>query len=447
MIKISRRSFLSGCGAITAANALPGLGLLNAHAQAANQYKALVCIFLYGGNDGNNMVIPAQAAEYNLYQQARPNIAIPQGQLVPLATNGQVRFGLNPSLQPLQAVWNANRLALVLNTGTLMAPLTRATYQAQRNLRPINLFSHDDQQNQAQAAIYNADPKVGWGGLVGDSTQALNPGNLQVALNLTGNDVFLVGANGAPPNIPQNGSIGLTGIAANDPRLTAIRGLWTMGAASTNLLTSSASREFRAGIEGSQALATVANAANAAVDGAFGGLNTGLANQLRRAARIIAGRAQTGFMRQIFFVSMGGYDTHENEIQSQGAQLTQLGAAMSAFDAAMVATQSQTNVTSFTMSDFGRTLRPTSSGTDHAWGSHMMVMGGAVRGGTTYGTFPTLALGGPDDTDTSGRWIPTTSIDQYAATLATWFGVPAATLPTIFTNLARFPVANLGFMV
>ncbi len=140
MIKISRRSFLSGCGAITAANALPGLGLLNAHAQAANQYKALVCIFLYGGNDGNNMVIPAQAAEYNLYQQARPNIAIPQGQLVPLATNGQVRFGLNPSLQPLQAVWNANRLALVLNTGTLMAPLTRATYQAQRNLRPINLF-------------------------------------------------------------------------------------------------------------------------------------------------------------------------------------------------------------------------------------------------------------------------------------------------------------------
>jgi uncharacterized protein (DUF1501 family) len=446
-MNISRRTFLSGCGAITAANALPSLGLLSAYAQAANQYKALVCIFLYGGNDGNNTVVPVQAAEYNPYQQARPNIAIPQGQLVPLATAGQVRFGLNPNLQPLQAVWNANRLALVLNTGTLMAPLTRATYQAQRNLRPINLFSHDDQQNQAQAAIYNADPKVGWGGLVSDATQALNPGNLQVALNLTGNDVFLVGANGAPPNIPQNGATGLVGLAANDPRLTAVRGLWTMGAASTNKLTSSAAREFRAGIEGSQALATVANTANAVVDGPFANLNTGLANQLRRAARIIAGRAQTGFMRQVFFVSMGGYDTHENEIQAQGQQLAQLGTAMAAFDAAMVASQSQTNVTAFTLSDFGRTLRPTNTGTDHAWGSHMMVMGGAVRGGTTYGTFPTLALGGPDDTDTSGRWIPTTSIDQYGATLATWFGVPAATLPMIFTNLSRFPTANLGFMV
>lgn len=446
----SRRNFLAGCGALSVANTLPGLGMMAAHAQAANTYKALVCVFLYGGSDGNNMIVPLQNAEYTQYQSARPNIAIPQGQLVPLPIGGQARFGMNPNLQPLQTAWNANRLAVVLNAGTLGQPLTRAQYQAMRNLRPANLFSHDDQQDQQQSAVYTGTSMTGWGGRVADRTQALNPGGLAVTLNLTGNDVFLTGANGPAGNIPNNANTSLQGFAQNNAadtaKMTALRSLWTMGAASTNKLTAAAAREYRAGIEGNQVLATVANTANAQTDAAFQNLNTGLANQLRRAARIIAGRGQTGYMRQVFMVSMGGYDTHENEIAGQGQRFAELATALAAFDNAMVSSNSAPMVTTFTLSDFGRTLRPTGSGTDHAWGSHFFVMGGAVRGAQTYGTFPTLALGGPDDTDNGGRWIPTTSIDQYGATLAQWFGVAAGDLPAVFPNLNNFQLKNLGFM-
>jgi uncharacterized protein (DUF1501 family) len=447
---ISRRNFLIGCGALSVANTLPGLGMIGAHAQAANDYKALVCIFLYGGNDGNSLLIPAQAAEYAQYSQARPNIAIPQGQLVPLSQGGQVRFGLNPSLQPLQAVWDAQRLAVLMNVGTIAQPLTRAQYQQMRNLRPINLFSHDDQQNQAQTAVYNADVNVGWGGLVADRVQTLNGGGLPVALNVTGNDVFLVGSGGAPMNIPSNGNFGLAGVAAGNAtdqaKLTAMQNLWTMADGSSNKLTKAAGAQFKLGIQGSQALAAAATAQNTLSDQAFGNLNTGLANQMRRVAKIIEARTQTGAKRQIFMVSMGGYDTHENQVQGQGQRLTELGAAMRAFDTAMGAIGAANMVTAFTLSDFGRTLRPTNTGTDHAWGSHHFIMGAAVKGAQAYGTFPTLALGGPDDTDTSGRWIPTTSVDQYAATLALWFGVQAADLPAIFRNLNNFQVKNLGFM-
>lgn len=447
---ISRRDFLVGCGALSLANTLPGLGMMSAHAQAANDYKALVCVFLYGGNDGNNMLIPAQNAEYTQYQTARPNIAIPQAQLVPLSVGGQVRFGLNPNLQPLQAAFDAQRMAILMNAGTVAQPLTRTQYQQMRNLRPISLFSHDDQQNQAQSAVYNADAKVGWGGLVADRVAALNGGGLAPALNVTGNDVFLMGAAGAPMNIPSNGNFGLQGVvqnnAADQAKFTAMQNLWTMGGASTNKLTKSAADQFKLGIQGSQALAAVANAANTLSDQAFANLNTGLANQLRRVAKVIEGRAQTGAKRQIFFTSMGGYDTHENEVAGQGQRFAELGNALRAFDTAMQAIGAGNMVTAFTLSDFGRTLRPTNTGTDHAWGSHMIIMGGAVKGAQTYGTFPTLALGGPDDTDTSGRWIPTTSIDQYGATLAQWFGVAAADLPAVFPNLNNFQVKNLGFM-
>ncbi|MFN0298965.1 MAG: DUF1501 domain-containing protein, partial [Burkholderiales bacterium] len=302
MSNISRRNFMLGCGALSVANTLPGLGLINAAAQAAGDYKALVCVFLYGGNDGNNMVIPAQTAEYNQYQTPRPNIAIAQGQLVPLATAGQVRFGLNPNLQPLQAVWNANRLAILLNAGTLMQPLTRVQYQQMRALRPVNLFSHDDQAQQHQTAVVTTAARMGWGGLVANQVQGLNPAGTSVALNVTGNDVFLVGPTGAPPSIPSSlGAFGLQGVAQNNAvdqaKYKAMGDLWTMGEASTSKLTKMAATTMKTGIAGSQALAAQLAANNTLSDQAFANVNTGLANQLRRVAKLIEARAILGAKR------------------------------------------------------------------------------------------------------------------------------------------------------
>jgi len=450
-MQLSRRHFLAGAGALSVANVLPGLGMINAAAQAAGDYKALVCVFLYGGNDGNNMIIPSQAAEYQAYQTARPNLAIPQAQLTPLASGGQVRFGMNPALAPLQAVWDASRMAVLFNTGTLLQPLTRAQFQQMRALRPSNLFSHDDQQQQMQTSVVNQASRIGWGGRVADRVQNLNPAGQATALNVTGNDVFLVGANGAAPSIPSSlGNFGLQGVAqgnaADQAKYTAMQNLWTMAEASPFKLTKAAGSNMKESIDGSRALAAQLASNNSMSDQAFANVNTGLGNQMRRVAKLIEARGVLGTKRQIFMVSMGGYDTHENEVQAQGQRLTELGAALRAFDNAMQAIGAGPMVTTFTLSDFGRTLRPTSTGTDHAWGNHQLIMGGAVRGAQTFGTFPTLAMGGPDDTDNNGRWIPTTSIDQYAATLATWFGVAPGDLDAIFPNLARFQTRNLGFL-
>ncbi len=448
--RISRRSFLAGCGALGVANALPGFSVLNTYAQATTDYKALVCVFLYGGNDGNNMVIPVQNAEYTLYQQARPNIAIGQGQAVPLVAAGQARFGLNPNLQPLQAVWDAGRMALLFNVGPLLQPLTRLQYQQMRALRPMNLFSHDDQQHEWQTAVFTSNPTVGWGGLIADRVQPLN-GAVQVSYNVTGNDVFLNGASTRATSIPGAGAFGLQGVAATNAadqaKYQAMKNLWSMAEGSPRKLMKSAGTHLKTGIEGTQQLGALLNSTNTLADQAFANVNTGLGNQLRRAAKLIEARTAIGAKRQIFFVSLGGFDTHENEVAAQGGRFQELAGALRAFDTAMTTMQAANEVTTFTLSDFGRTLRPTASGTDHAWGNHHMIMGAAVKGTATYGTFPTLALGGPDDTDNNGRWIPTTGVDQYAATLAQWFGVAPADLTGIFPNLSRFTVQNLGFMV
>ena len=446
--QILRRNFLKGLGAVTAANTLPGLSLMNAYAQAAD-YKALVCLFLYGGNDGNNMVVPVQTAEYNAYATARGSIALPPASLVQLPQATGTRFGLHANLAPLQQVWTNGDMALLFNTGPLVQPVTRAQYRASRSTRPENLFSHDDQQEQNQTAIPNNQATTGWGGRLGDRLTVMN-GGASVPMNISvgGNDIYLKGQTTPAYSVPTGGNFGLTITGGNAAQQTARRNAMQalFGLDRTNMQVRSAGDVISSAVNASVALNTVINNNASAAAASFQGLNTGLSRQLFTVAKMIEGRAQLGLQRQVFFAQAGGFDNHQNQIQDQANRFNEVGPAVRAFYNAIVALGVQDQVTLFTLSDFGRTLRVNDGGSDHAWGNHHIIVGGAVRGGQTYGTFPSLALGGPDDTDSDGRWIPTTAVDQYAATLAKWFGVPDADIPAVVPNIARFPTRDLGFM-
>jgi uncharacterized protein (DUF1501 family) len=453
MCQILRRNFLKGLGALTAANTLPGLSLMNAYAQAANDYRALVCVFLYGGNDGNNMVVPVQAAEYDVYAQGRGagagGLALPQASLVPLAQPGGARFGLHANLAPLQQVWANGDLALLVNTGPLVQPVTRAQYRANRSTRPANLFSHDDQQEQMQTAIPNNQANLGWGGRLGDRVVTLNAGStVPMNISVGGNDVFLKGQTVPAYSVPATGQFGLNGFnntAQANARRAAMEQLFALDR--QNQMVRATGDMIVGAVNASTALNAVINNNPASLAApAFQNLTSGLARQLFAVAKMIEGRTQLGLRRQIFFAQAGGYDNHQDQIVDQGDRFNELGPAVRAFYNAIVALGVQNQVTLFTLSDFGRTLRVNDGGSDHAWGSHHLIMGGAVQGGAIYGTFPDLALGGPDDTDTDGRWIPTVAVDQYAATLAKWFGVPDADIPAVVPNIARFATRDLGFM-
>jgi uncharacterized protein (DUF1501 family) len=447
--QILRRNFLKGLGGITAANTLPGLSLMSAYAQMANDYKALVCVFLYGGNDGNNTVVPVQSAEYSVYATGRGALALPQGSLVQLAQATGTRFGLHPNLAPLQQIWANGDMALILNTGPLVQPLTRAQYQSNRSARPQNLFSHDDQQEQNQTAYPNNQAAVGWGGRIGDVVQVLNAGGtVPMNVSVGGNDIFLRGQAVPAYSVPAGGNFGLatTGgsAAQRQARATAMQSLFALDR--QNEQVRATADVISSAVNASAALNAVVNNAASAAAPSFQGLNTGLSRQLFAVAKMVEGRATLGLRRQIFFAQAGGFDNHQNQLVDQGNRFNEVGPALRAFYNATVALGVQDQVTLFTLSDFGRTLRVNDGGSDHAWGNHHIVIGGAVRGGQTYGTFPNLALGGPDDTDRDGRWIPTIAVDQYAATLANWFGVPDSDIPAVVPNIARFATRNLGFM-
>jgi uncharacterized protein (DUF1501 family) len=447
--QILRRNFLKGLGAITAANTLPGLSLMNAYAQAANDYKALVCVFLYGGNDANNMVVPVQAAEYNVYAAGRGSLALAQGSLAQLPQAAGTRFGLHPNLAPLQQVWTNGDMALMLNTGPLVQPLTRAQYQSNRSTRPQNLFSHDDQQEQNQTAFPNNQATVGWGGRLADRVRVMNAGStVPMNISVGGNDIYLRGQAVSAYSVPAGGNFGLATTGGNtaqrQARATAMQSLFALDRQNQHV--GAAADAISSAVNASAVLNTVVNNSASLAAPAFQGLNTGLSRQLFAVAKMIEGRATLGLQRQIFFAQAGGYDNHQDQLVDQGNRFNELGPALRAFYNAIIALGVQDQVTLFTLSDFGRTLRVNDGGSDHAWGNHHIVIGGAVRGGQAYGTFPNLALGGPDDTDRDGRWIPTTAVDQYAATLAKWFGVPDADIPAVVPNIARFATRDLGFL-
>ena len=451
MPKFTRRDFLktSCCTAAgVAATSFSRFGLMNAYAQGTD-YKALVCIFLFGGNDANNMIIPYDKAGYMNYQSLRANLALPQNQLLPIQPKSQsTPFAFHPNFPQMQTLFNNGQLAAVVNTGNIAQPTTRAQYLAGQVPIPVNLFSHADQQNQMQTDTlnYTFAPTVGWGGSVADQIQAVyGSGNFPILVSLGGINVFAEGLVAKPLQTSGDPTLSLSGFSgspADNARLDAFQSLLTFEDGLT--LVQAANTTTSTAIQNAQNLAT-ALASGTRLKTMFP--KSPLGTQLQEVAQIIQVRAALGLPRQIFFVSSGGFDTHGAQIPTQGRLLLDLNESMNAFYQATIELQIPQQVTAFTMSDFARTFQPDSTdGSDHAWGSHQLIMGGAVSGGDFYGTFPTLALGVQDDATNQGRWIPTTSLDQYGATLAQWFGVPTANLPSVFPHLNNFPAGLLGFL-
>jgi uncharacterized protein (DUF1501 family) len=461
----TRRDFLrtSACalGSMAMASSIESFGIVHALTpQAASDYKALVCIFLNGGNDGNNLLV--DQSQYASYAAGRGvDIAIPQAQLLPVSPTGGGSYGFHPNMPEMQALFNQGRLAVVCNNGPLVEPLTRTTYQNGTGKKPLQLFSHSDQVGLFQTAVSNVVSQTGWAGKVSDLTRSLNglatfPSNVSIAginLILTGVDTrqLAVADSGTSlANVLQLNNGAGSSASDNASRTVSFNELRTLD---NNLkLVKAASDTRSSAIQTDIALSTVSPVLTTVFP------NTSLGRQLLQVARLIKACtdpvANINMKRQIFFAQIGGFDTHSGQIAGQGNLMLQVSQAMKAFYDATVELGIQNNVTAFTLSDFSRTLQPSGSGTgagsDHAWGNNHLVLGGAVAGNTLYGTYPTLALGGPNDTDGGssprGRWIPTTSVEQFAATLATWYGLSTADLPAVFPLIGRFPTPNLGFV-
>jgi uncharacterized protein (DUF1501 family) len=338
-------------------------------------------------------------------------------------------------------------MAILANVGTLLQPTNKAQYNA--GVRPLSLYSHADQQAQWQSSISNNAAGTGWGGRLADKVASFNAASgFPVVTSLDGTVLFTTGTATVPLTIPVTGSFalsGYTGSAAANARLAAVQQLLTQGSANTFVAGANA-----IGTQALQLSATVnpilANT-NSTVAPIFASQKTGTANQLYQVAKMIEARAATGAKRQIFFVQLGSFDTHGDQINRQQNLFAELSPALKAFYDATVALGVSAQVTTFTLSDFGRTFQPASGGgTDHAWGNHHFIIGDAVNGGSMYGQYPQLILGGPSDAESEGRWLPSTAVDQYGATLARWFGVASADLGAVFPNLAKFPTSDLGFM-
>jgi uncharacterized protein (DUF1501 family) len=463
-LPLSRRFWLQAAAGGLGASLWPG----PAKAQVGGAYKALVCVFLYGGNDGHNTVVPLDD-RYARYAAVRGPLALPQGACLPLEG---IPFGLHPSLAPLMPMWRAGQMAPVFNVGPLQRPFAgKADYLAQRAANsadvPPNLFSHADQQGLWQAADGESVSRTGWGGraaaqLVGTRSVVSIGRNAHFGTSLAGPAVVL-------PLPGQEFSIsGIQNVPADDrinlQRRAAFLKLYAKNDYPTEMERVFAAMQNEA-LKVSDSLSGTVKSRPGDLPGgdpvgaAFAGMvqsgsnqsNT-FAAQLFQVAKLIRLGQSTGSGPQIFFVGGGDFDFHAGQLDRQSALLTQVGSALAAFHTSMQALGLGGAVTSFTESDFGRTLKPNhSGGTDHAWGNTQLVLGGAVRGKATYGTHPELTLGGPDDVgqatwEQQGRWIPTTSVEQYAATLLSWLGASDGQLSQILPRLGAFTPRKLGFL-
>jgi uncharacterized protein (DUF1501 family) len=431
--------------------------------QAASDYRALVCVFLNGGNDGNNMFIDLN--QYSSYATSRGvDLAIAQPSFLPVSPATGGSYGFHPNMTEVQGLFNAGKLAVLCNQGPLVEPLTKTTYQNGTGKKPLQLFSHSDQVGLFQTAIANAVSQTGWGGRLADKTVALNggatfPNNTSIA----GVNLFLTGVDTRQLAVADsNTSLANVLILSNAPGATSAE-------ISSRLASFNELRTFDNNFKLVKAASDI-RSSSIQTDNALSNVNSilspdpfppssgSLGRQLKQVALLIKActdpLAGINMKRQIFFTQIGGFDTHSDQLTGQVNLLTQLSAALKGFFDATVQLGVQDKVTTFTMSDFGRTLQPSGTGaqvgSDHGWGNHQFIMGGSVLGHALFGTYPTLALGGPNDTDSGssprGRWIPTTSVEQYAATLATWYGLSSVDLSAVFPLIGRFPTANLGFL-
>ncbi len=454
---VSRRAFLKRTSALSLVGAatpfitsLAAIG--EAAAATASDYKAMVCVFMYGGNDYANTVVPYDNARYAVYQQNRSAIAWAQAALASTALNpsvalpGGAQYALAPPLAPLLPLFNAGKMAVALNLGTLIRPTTKAQYQANSVPLPPKLLSHNDQQSYFQASSPEG-ATSGWGGRIGDLFQAGNGTATTTCMNVSGNAVFLTGRAAVQYSVTPSGPIGLsarTTLQGSTAASTMLQNL-LRGAGTSHLMEATVGQiggralDLYAQVSGALTQAPVTTTVfPAAADPA-----SSLGAQLAMVAKLISVSSQLGAKRQVFFVSTGRFDNH-NEIPTLHPLLQQnLADALRAFYDTTVELGVANQVTTFTASDFGRALSSNVDGSDHGWGSMHFMLGGAVRGGRYYGINPVIMNNGPDDIG-QGRLIPTMSVDQYAATLASWFGVPDSRMAEIVPNIGNYAGSALG---
>ncbi len=457
----SRRAFLKRASALSVAGiaapwALNLAAMAEASAATASDYKALVCVFLYGGNDYANTLVPYDSASYAAYQQMRPSFAYARAALTGTALNAATapldasgvahQYALAPELAPLLPLFDAGQLGVILNVGTLVQPTTKLQYTNKSVKLPPKLFSHNDQQSVWQSSSPEG-ATSGWGGRIGDLFESGNGNATFTCVNVSGNAVFMSGRSAVQYQVSTAGSVPLAGLKAplfgSSAASQALRTL--VSQPRSHLLENEYSRVTKRAID-ADAVLTGALAAAPALATAFPASN-GLADQLKMVARMISAGPALGAKRQVFFVSLGGFDNHDEMLTVHPALLTNVANALAAFQKATAELGLADKVTTFTASDFGRTMSGNNDGSDHGWGSMHFVLGGAVKGQRFYGTAPVVANNGPDDVG-QGRLLPTTSVDQLAATLGKWMGVSDTDLLAMLPSLSNYNAGarNLGFV-
>ncbi len=450
---LSRRDFMRVTAGTGALAALGQLGRTTAMAAPSGSYRAMVGVFLFGGNDSWNMVIPTDA-RHPQYLAARGSVGIKASQLTAL-TNAS--YALHPAMSALRSVWDEGSLALILNTGTLFAPLTKSTYQSRADLRPLNLMSHSDEQSHWQGLRARDFATDGFMGRIADRMGATTMPSM---MSIAGSQLAVIGKTSSALVLPSTGTLSRSGYStstagSNGAKNNALSAF--ADGSSYGDITAGVAKAVNASYDQATTANTIISATSA-LDGYFVNPTTGaaltsdVARQLMRVARMIDARGSLGHNRQTFFVSQGGYDTHSgqtnggnNDTGGHANLLADLAMALAGFYRAMKSLGMSENVTAFTMSDFGRTYKGNAqTGTDHAWGGNQLVVGGNVAPGGIFGAYPDPVLGGATDVSSEGRFVPAVAQEEYLGAIARWHGVADADMPYVFPNWSTWSTGGRG---